>query len=115
MEADISTVGGNRRRVVRRIAAVFGVSLVLGMSVWLTRPPTLVWWTSPPIGNSSKRLNVLTPSYWAQGRFSSRVYDGHSVYYEFEPVDRMPRLLRWLFPHRPESAGLTIHIIGDGL
>jgi hypothetical protein len=106
-----SFVGIRRRRVVRGIAAVLGVSLVFGMVIWLTRPPALVWWTSPPIGNTGRRMRALVPIDWERADQGLAVPPLGAERYYFRPVDRIPKVLRWIFPYRQERAQLSFHVV----
>lgn len=106
-----------RRRIAARVAILVVAVSALGAAYWFTRPPELVWWTSPKIGDSGLRLKVIFPSGWvltpspnnpsaasqAPGRHPEWAY-----WFQMSPVDGTPSYLRWIFPYKPEQADLTI-------
>ena len=47
--------------------AGLAVIAAIAASYHLTRPPELVWWTSPPIDERGHRVNALVPRGWGPG------------------------------------------------
>lgn len=108
MNALPSPEPNRRKRLALRFAALVAAVSVLGAAYWLTRPPELVWWRSPPLSNTGRnRISVLVPTGWD---FTLSSYDGGSGWYEVEPVDQRPRLLSRLFPHAREKADIVVYI-----
>src|SRR5258707_1130771 len=75
---------------------------VLGCAYWFTRPPELVWWRSPPIFDTQRRMRVLVPNGWRYK--SERIFETEPLQticdaYTFEPIDQRPALLRTLLPY----------------
>ena len=48
--------------------AGLAVIAAIAATYHLTRPPELVWWTSPPIDERGHRVNALVPSGWGPGQ-----------------------------------------------
>ena len=102
-----------RFRLGRRIAVLVAAVMVLGLGYQLSRPPELVWWTSPALGNAKVRAKLLIPSGWyASGRLQScRLADGNWVGgMSILPVTRVPGILRRFFPPPNRNDHLTIWI-----
>src|SRR5262245_2027558 len=48
-----------------RWLALPAVAVILALAYYLTRPPELVWWTSPPLGKTGQhRVRVKVPTGW---------------------------------------------------
>lgn len=104
-----------RRRLALRLAALVVVVSALGAAYWFTRPPELVWWTSPAIGGSGFRVCGLVPGGWelkpkrtilnpAKGQWFLALF-------EFDPVDRRPWFLQWFRRIRAERGAQSIIIL----
>jgi hypothetical protein len=81
----------------------------IAATIQLTRPPELVWWTSPAIGNTGNRIRVLVPRGW-DDKVISAPSNGWRLDYWIGPVDHRPVPIRWLLPdsHNREWAYLRI-------
>jgi hypothetical protein len=100
------------RLTLRFTALVLGVS-ALGAVYWFTRPPELVWWRSPVIGDGGRRLFALIPNGWGldlYGVGEQVSNNGLQRWYVFSPIDRRPGILRRILPHSQEIADLTFNV-----
>ena len=102
-------------RLGRRIAVVAVAVAVLAIIYQLTRPPELVWWTSPPIGVAGKyRIRALVPNGWV---VNSSGYVGKEPrfvwigYYSMFPADHRPSWLRRILPSEKERCGLRFDVV----
>src|SRR6185503_10059323 len=89
---------GNRRRRAGGWIAGLAVIAAFTATYHLTRPPELVWWTSPPIGSTGRRLKVLIPNGCA---LTVPFPPTGGVSYEWEGQflfrpNPVPRFLRWI-------------------
>src|SRR5438067_1225836 len=108
---DLSSPKTNRRKHFALRFAVFVVAVsALGVSYWLMRPPDLVPWISPQIGDTGHHLAMLVPSGWElQPHAYLQKYSPPAGRYQWwyyvwrvKPVNRMPRLLKFVFGNRTE-------------
>src|SRR5258706_11042413 len=101
-----------RKRLALRFAVLVVAASALGTAYWFTRPPELVWWRSPQIGESELHVRVLVPEgwvpYWARSEKESKRKVKWSYSCNFWPVDRRPGFLCKIFPWRQEKAELGI-------
>ena len=77
----------------------------------LTRPPELVWWRSPEIGNSGRHTRILVPHGWELQLpldAGTQTKTEWQAYYRYDLIDRRPRILRRFFPASTERCGMTI-------
>jgi hypothetical protein len=84
--------------------AGLAVIAAIAATYHLTRPPELVWWTSPPIGASGRHAKIVIPRGMDARLVNGQVRDG--VWwntYSFELVDSRPAFLRWLVQYRSED------------
>ena len=86
-----------RNRIGWWLAALLLLATI-ALTYRLTRPPELVWWTSPLIPGTAKRVHLLIPFGWEQ--YAPGVLD--ISLFALQPKDRCPPYLRWLL-HCPES------------
>src|SRR6266481_1974081 len=98
VQADRPSPRPNRRkRLALRFAALVVAVCVLGAAYWFTRPPELVWWRSPAIGDSHRHVRVQVPAgwvaFWARSETESRTKGEWSYGCNFWPVDRRPGFL----------------------
>jgi hypothetical protein len=110
-----------RANRLRRLALRFLVFVCAAGSVaaayLLMRPPDLVPWIRPQIGDTRNHLAMLVPSGWEVQphaylqKYSLPAGRYHWSYYVWrvKPVNRMPRLLRFVFGNRTEDAELNIN------
>ena len=61
---------------IRWLLPLVLVIALLGTWQWYATRPTLVWWTSPPIANSSHRMRVLIPAGWELRNADLRPHGG---------------------------------------
>jgi hypothetical protein len=66
---------------------------VLCAGYWCTRPPELVWWTSPPIGKGRHTVKMLFPAGWSATLDST--YDDVGAKVCMRP-QKTPAWLTWL-------------------
>src|SRR5258708_1276183 len=96
-----------RGRLVLRFVALFLASAVLVAAYRFTRPPELVWWSSPDTAPTGARVRVLIPQSWELESKEDQILDDKgSCQYIFilSPGDRRPTLVRRFFPQTPEGA-----------
>jgi hypothetical protein len=74
--------------------AGLAVIAAIAATYQLTRPPDLVWWTSPPIGKSGLRAKALIPQGWHE-ESSSEMKGSYQTHY-FTPPELNLRWLRWI-------------------
>lgn len=99
------------KRTALRLAVPFAAASVLFAAYWFTRPPELVWWTSPqlctdswskePISKNGPVVHVLIPNGWeAEGPVVSGSSSIGLVQnrFNFSEVDRRPWLLQTVLP-----------------
>jgi len=89
------------------VAVVAGI----GATIRLTRPPDLVRWTSPAIGDSGRHLRVLIPQGWYvrfQANLPPETEGCWWMKYEFTPTDHRPMFLVSLLPRNQEHAVVAI-------
>jgi hypothetical protein len=115
MQTDLPSPKPNRRRRIALRFAVLVVAVsVLGAAYWFTRPPELVWWTSPAIAKTGRHVKMLIPDGWevdtAESDLSLENGDGWMADYSISPRDKRPALLRSILPRMLEKAGLTIAV-----
>lgn len=109
--------GRNLRRLVQRITVLAVIGAVFAATIWLARRPSLVWWTSAPMGNTARHVRLLVPHGWepippfvtAVNRPNGDAYYQYR-YYLF-PVDRTPKPLHWIFPIHQENSAVMIDIV----
>jgi hypothetical protein len=113
VKTDLATPKPNRRKhiAVRFAILVVAVS-ALCAAYWFTRPPELVWWTSPPIGNTRKRLTIRIPYSWdvVPNRLGPTFAQGPPYYVLLRYKDHVPRFVRLVFPRHLELTGLGVTI-----
>jgi hypothetical protein len=110
MNALPSSEPNRRRRLALRFVVLVVAFSLLAAAYWFTRPPDLVWWTSPEIKGTKHRLKALIPSGWQRLALKTdppKVWAGS---YDFEPVDNRPRFLRWILRQEKEDAMITIGV-----
>lgn len=96
-----------KRRRPRRLAAFALAGSALFAAYWFTRPPALVWWKSPALMATQRSLRLQLPGGWRFEPTQSGNAQRFSLFV-FMPVDRRPRLLKWLLPAHEEPALLTV-------
>ncbi len=81
----------------------------------LTRPPALVWWTSPAMGSSGKHARMLIPEGWElYMSFDSGMDSSWSAEYNFRPGNVLTSVLEWLLHTRRDSSSMRIEIVTYG-
>jgi hypothetical protein len=115
VKTDLPSPKPNRRkRLALRFAALVVAVSALGAAYWFTRPPELVWWRSPEIGNSGRHVRLLIPNGWESELPLSKGEDfmeqWEAIYY-FSPVDRRPKLLRHIFAREGEYTAMVVKVI----
>ncbi len=89
--------------------AGLAVIAAIAASIQLSRPPELVWWTSPPLGNTGQHVRVLIPYGWKSRMLPiRRDFTNGVASYRILPVENRPALIRWLFPRPTEDAVVGI-------
>src|SRR5438477_9081361 len=90
-----------RRRRAGQWIAGLAVIAAIGATYQLTRPPELVWWTSPPIGRTELHVRILRPYGWIlePGTQPDNPLDNSQTAYRFDLVDRSPAILRAVVRH----------------
>src|SRR3989442_3477742 len=102
VKTDLPSPKPNRRkRLALRFAVLVVAVSALGAAYWFTRPPELVWWTSPQL-DEGIHFKILIPSDMKEDSGNN---DG--VYW-FHGADRRPRFLQWLVRPTEEVAALFI-------
>ena len=107
MNALPSPKPNRRRRLALRIAVLDVAVSVLGAAYWFTRPPELVWWTSPPIDHARHHVKLLVPDGWIVEPLSAE-YLSLNHTYRMIPSDRRPQILRWFLPANTVLNSLTV-------
>src|ERR1700747_1731796 len=109
VQTDLPSPKPNRRRRLALRFAVLVVAIsVLGAAYWFTRPPELVWWTSPPLGDSRLRAHMRTPIGWEEEPSNNAMKEPSGLWsttWKLMPVDHTPALLKRFFPDRKFKAG----------
>src|SRR5258708_6259075 len=109
VKTDLPSAEPNRRKLPALRFAVLVVAVsALGAAYRFTRPPELVWWTSPTPDKEGKRTRALVPTGWEMRISQPRPGRFTVVRYEFYPADRRPALLRSIFPAVRENAWVSI-------
>ncbi len=88
---------GHRKRLALQFVVLVVAVSVLGAANWFTRPPELVWWRSPELAGTGRRLSMLIPSGWTINQVKSRsLTSGRHKDYSFvlELVDQRPEFMR---------------------
>src|ERR1051325_2582346 len=96
-----------------RYTTLFVSISALGATCWITRPPELVWYTSPPLGEAHYRLQVLVPNGWEPVNVSTAVVTHgkqKTAFCSLVPMDRRPRFLSRLFPNGEGNCDLALAI-----
>jgi hypothetical protein len=110
---------GNRRRRAGVWVAGVAVIAAIAATYQLTRPPALVWWTSPPIDKASRRVAVLIPAGWEEVESQSDIGipDNTRAFYWAPSKDRIPEILRKLLRRRPSGMGreVVFYAVSDPL
>src|SRR5947209_3985419 len=93
-----------RNRIAWWLAALLLIPAI-ALTYRLTRPPELVWWTSPPISQTRLHLRILVPVGWAVEDKSGETLmpEMKQAHYQFHPTDDRPWLVRRLNPVRTED------------
>src|SRR6266852_7895174 len=102
VKTDLPSPKPNRRkRLALRFAVLVTAVSVVGAAYWFTRPPELVWWTTPPLGPLGKnRASVLIPRHWKPGPIiASAISEEKLCAFTLRPVDDRPDMLKWLLPY----------------
>jgi hypothetical protein len=97
------------KRLALRFAVLVVAVSALGVAYSFTRPPELVWWTSPSIRETTRRLRVLIPNGWKASweRVLDSAPGGDWLYTaRFTPVDNRPTWLRRMFKVKLEDEAL---------
>jgi hypothetical protein len=115
VKSDLPSPKPNRRKRLAMQLAVLVVAVsVLGTVYWFTRPPELVWWTSPPIGKTAHRVTVLVPQKWKLDSRLSTLDDqgpgGPAADFVLTPIDMTPGIMRWMFRADAEAASMTVMV-----
>jgi hypothetical protein len=112
-ELPSSKVNRGKRLALRYAGIVVAVS-ALGAAYWFTRPPELVWWRSPRIGEDSRHLRFKIPAGWewdkSQSGFLKQTGDQQEVIYTFVPNDTWPNWLRSVVPTKWEKGALEVKV-----
>src|SRR2546425_13102866 len=88
-----------RKRLGLRFTVLVLAVAILGAAYLFTRTPELVWWTSPPLGDSGHHVRVLVPQGW---KTISPIDPGTETvtewrnYWRLVPIDTRPAFLRWM-------------------
>ncbi len=93
--------------------AGLAVIAAIAATYHLPRPPELVWWTSPAIGNSGRRLRMLIPNGWEAGRsyLVEDPRDHWTASYGILPApDRLPKLIRLVLRRNRQEGYLRLSI-----
>src|SRR2546423_15612985 len=88
-----------RRRLALRFAVLVAAVSVLGAVYWFTRPPELIWWTSPEIGMTRLHLRMLIPNGWEVEPGWGKGVKLVALWvnsYELSASENEPRIVRWL-------------------
>jgi hypothetical protein len=108
------------KRKLLMFASTVAACAVLFAAYWFTRPPELVWWTSPEIANTGRHIRVKLPDGWEleEQKFldvkTVPVY-GLYVRISFCARDGRPKFLRRLFPLRTEkTAYMKVSVFAGG-
>jgi hypothetical protein len=117
VKTDLPSPKPNRRRrpygrpSLGRLALRFAVLVVavsaLGVACSFTRPPELVWWRSPQIYSTGRRIRVLVPNGWS---LHDSYPDGDTMtHYNIKPHERArPRWLEWFGLLQEEDSNLEV-------
>jgi hypothetical protein len=112
VETDLSSSKTNRRKrlALRFVGPVVAVS-VLGAAYWFMRSPELVWWRSPAVDITGRKVRMLIPEGW-KPTFARIKMDGKSDFengarFHFEP-SAGPRWMKWLARPKERQAILVI-------
>jgi hypothetical protein len=114
MEDGMRMMTETRRRRAGMWIAGLAVIAAIAATYRFTRPPELVWWTSPAIGNTGRHVRVLVPQGWEAGAPIDLQSQTDLVWYrncELIPTDHRPMFLSRLLPRNQEHAVLAIRII----
>ncbi len=93
--------------------AGLAVIAAIAATYYLTRPPALVWWTSPPIGNSGRHVLALIPNGWKHNAPEGGFRQHGDYRWFFGPVGHTPLWLRWILRRQDEQARLVVYIGED--
>jgi hypothetical protein len=86
---------GNRQRRAGIWIAGLAVIAAIAATYQLTRGPKLVWWNSPEIDQTGRRVWLLIPHGWAVKRVSTT--KDHVSYTLFFDEDSRPSFFRWIW------------------
>src|SRR5262245_35010085 len=104
-----------RRRKWLPWLALPAMAAILPIAYYLTRPPELVWYTTPPLGDAGHRLKVRVPYGWKLLSPSAAKLRTYGTVREasctFAPIDTRPRYLARFLPSTEAygSFGVGIH------
>ena len=113
-EALLRKLGRKRRQVFAlRFAVLVAATSVLWAAYWFTRPPELVWWSSPPIGGTGLRVHTLVRSDMEETKPMGIKVEGLFQMHLWRPVDSRPKFLRRLLPKQQEKISM-IQLIVEG-
>src|SRR5439155_2067858 len=119
MNALPSPKPNRRKRLALRFAALVAAISVLGAAYWFTRPPELVWYTSPPLGEAGYRLKVRVPFGWKVYPSSTTIRTigaQEQAGCTLIPADTLPRFLHRFIPNAEDYGNVRIGIhSGPGL
>jgi hypothetical protein len=105
--------GENRRKRAGLWIAGLAIIAAIGATYRPTRPPELVWWTTPVIADTRRHVRVLIPRGWTmEDRTADTIIPKElwHRYYQIRPTDDRPHYLRRILPEPIEEA-----IIGVGV
>jgi hypothetical protein len=114
IKTDLPSPKANRRkRLALRFAVLVVAVSALGAAYRFTRPPELVWWRSPEIGHSGRRVSTLIPGGWRQSQppiAPAVSQEQYQAWYFFRPAEHWPGFLRRLFSLQIEVGVIEIII-----
>ena len=91
--------------------AGLAVIAAIAATYQLTRPPELVWWTSPAIRPRGRHVKVLIPNGWKSRLGQIGQNTNGIASYRILPVENRPEFIRWLFPRAAEDAVVGIDVM----
>ncbi len=93
--------------------AGLAVIAAIAATYQLTRLPELVWWTSPPIGETNHRVRVLIPNgctmtaTFGPTKNEDPVWEGQFL---FHATNHLPTCLRWILRGKEEDPLVAVHV-----